>query len=52
MAACLWQCGKKAWYDQRASFKWHRKQMNRFIRRMAKLDPEEAWRKPYYRGYY
>jgi hypothetical protein len=51
MAAYKEQCAKqKSAY--RNSFRWIKRSMSRYIRRMAKRDPEEAWRKHYYWGYY
>jgi hypothetical protein len=53
MSACKEQCPKSPrTHYKGTSFKWYKRQLNRLIRRMAKRDPEDAWKKHYYWGYY
>jgi hypothetical protein len=51
MAAYKEQCFHQK-PSKRSSFRWIKRSMNRLIRRMAKQDPESAWRKHYFWGYY
>lgn len=51
MAARLWQAERYMHGDQRKSQRWIKKQLSRFVRRMVKQDPENAWRKYHFRGY-
>lgn len=51
MAAYKEQCGSKS-FAPRRSWRWCKQQYNRFMRRQAKHDPENAWRKKYYFGYF
>ncbi len=47
----MWKCQLpryKAYYR----CKWIKRAMSRFIRRQVRRDPENAWRKHYYDGYY
>jgi hypothetical protein len=51
MATYKGQCPKlKSPY--RGKFRWIKRQMNRLMRRMAKRNPEDAWRRKYFWGYY